>query len=384
MHKTCDVLILTAKFGRGHVSVSEAIREHVQLNDNALVVEMVDFYEIINPYFYKSMYKGYEMLIKKGHHIYNMYYYRKNESDGLLVMDAVTKSNLNRLKKKMAQLKPKVIVSTFPVCASYMDAYKKSEDPSVKTVTCITDVLENNEWINETTDTYFVASEAMKQHLVGKGIKRERIIVTGIPVRNAFTKSKSKIDLRHLYGFSRSEKIILMMGGGLGLLPEDEVFYKTLLSEDKNLKVVVVTGNNHLLYKKLSKLEEPRLKILKYTKHIAAYMTMADVLVSKAGGITLFEAIASEIPMVVYKPILGQEMGNCAFVEQHHIGAVTYDNDALIEEVMKLLYNKAYMEHIHFNIRKQKDVMKMKTMSDYLTNMTVENTIENRIIEVFG
>lgn len=342
MHKQCDVLILTAKFGSGHMSASEAIKEHIHAGDKDLDVRVLDFYEVTNPFLYKSMYKGYEMLVKKGYHLYNRYYYKKNDSETIRLMEGVSAVSLERLNRLMAQLKPKVVVSTFPVCASYVAAYKSSYDTELKTITCITDVLDHDEWIYSGTDMYFVASEDVKQRLVGKGIKRESIIITGIPVRKTFTERKSRMDLRCLYGYKHRDRLILMMGGGLGLLPEDVTFYKDMLLMDESVKLIVVTGNNTTLYKKLTRLRLPRLKVLRFTHKVSDYMSMSDILVGKAGGITLFESIACKIPMIVFKPVLGHEIHNCEFIETEGIGVVTREYEELKQQVRKLLYNSKY------------------------------------------
>lgn len=363
MHSQCDVLILSARFGHGHMAVAQAISDYVTGMDGSLKVETVDFYEVINPYFYKSMYKGFEMLIKNGHQIYNMYYYRKNESDALGAMDSVTRSNMNRLAKRLAVLKPKMVISTFPVCAAYMSEYKKRYDVSISAATCITDVVDSNEWINDSTDLYFVATDDIKDALRYKDVPYSNILVTGIPVKSGFMKLRSRTRLREEYGYDSRDRIILMMGGGLGLLPDDEQFYQRLKGSVPGAKIIVLAGNNKSLYQKLNRLKVEDMQVLKFTDRVADYMQMSDVLVGKAGGITLFESIACRIPLVVYKPVLGQEIGNCNYIEDKHIGFVTYSEETLLIRLRSILDNRETKQFMKHRINQLRDCMNMEVLS---------------------
>lgn len=348
MHSKCDILILTARFGNGHIIASNAIKEYIQIQNSNINIKIVDLYEIINPILYKSMYKGYEMLIKNGYKLYNMYYYKKNNSDLLLKIDTASKTSYQRFEKYIDEVNPKTIISTFPICTGYTAKYKRKRSSSIPLLTCITDIVDSNEWIYEENDVYFVPTKDIKDKLIMKGIEDNKIEITGIPIRRKFIKNMNKNSLREEYGYSHEDFIILMMGGGLGILPDEDEFYNWISSEYKNIKIIIITGNNKNLYNKLNKVEEKidNIKVIEYTDNVAEYMNMADLLISKAGGITLFEAIASKLPLIIYKPTLGQEMENSKFVEEESIGYVADNVEELKNTINEILVHSEKTEII--------------------------------------
>jgi UDP-N-acetylglucosamine:LPS N-acetylglucosamine transferase len=339
MHSKCDILILTAKFGNGHIVVSHTIKEYINMKDPNIKCNIVDLYEIINPHSYKRIYKGYELLVKNGYKLYNMYYNRKNHSQRLLKMDTASKTSLIRFGDYISDVNPSMIISTFPICTGYASKYKSTYKSNVPLITCITDVVDSNEWIYEKNNLYFVATEEIQSKLIDKGICKNRIAITGIPIRKRFINDMNKDKLRLEYGFNKKDFIILMMGGGLGILPDEFEFYNCM-NEYDNVKIVVVTGNNKSLYNRLCKVQKKIncVKLVQYTENIPELMNISDLLISKAGGITLFEAIASKLPLIVYKPLLGQEKENCRFVQNESIGYIAYtpiELKILINEVIK-------------------------------------------------
>lgn len=382
MHSKCDILVLTASFGSGHISVSEAIQSYVHEVDPSLKIKSVDFYEVVNPIFYKSMYKGYELLIKNGHRLYNMYYYRKNESDALQRMDVASKTNMNRLVKYIEEVKPRMVISTFPICTGYMAKYKKMYDRQLPLATCITDVVDNNEWLYDENDVYFVATKEIKMKLVNKGILESSIVVTGIPIREKFIKNYSKVSLRYKNGYDKTEQIILMMGGGLGLLPNEEAFYIKLHYALPEAKLIVITGNNKNLYQKILKMKKPYIKVVGYTDKVDEYMKIADLLVSKAGGITLFEAIAIGLPLIIYKPTLGQEVENCSFIEKKGVGYITDDEGALHQEIVNIMHSEDRKKVLDDRIKELRKEIDMKALSSKIIELYYEQSTYEHYVGV--
>ena len=47
------------------------------------------------------------------------------------------------------------------------------------------------------------------------------------------------------------------------------------------------------------------------------YMAQADLILSKPGGITLFETICSELPLLAFSPFLQQEINNSRLLDRY-------------------------------------------------------------------
>ena len=124
-----------------------------------------------------------------------------------------------------------------------------------------------------------MASKKTKNEILKKGVPKNKVIITGIPVRDEFKKKYQK----------KNKKEVLIMGGGLGIIP---AIYKLIddLTEDESIKIRIIVGKNEDLLRKLKK-KYPKLSIIGYTDELHKYMKEASLIVTKAGGITIFEAI---------------------------------------------------------------------------------------------
>src|SRR5699024_2852924 len=165
------------------------------------------------------------------------------------------------------------------------------------------------------------------------GIEKDRIIVTGIPIRKEFLKSPKFLASLSL---PEEDSILTIMGGSMGLLPEDKDFYQWLDTLN-NLTTLVLTGGNNHLFESISKWGLENIIPLKYVNEVAYIMAESDLLVTKAGGITLFEAVASNLPLIIYKPELGQELENTKFIQEKSIGEIAFNIDSLESIIINLL-----------------------------------------------
>ena len=130
---------------------------------------------------------------------------------------------------------------------------------------------------------------------------------------------------------------LLVMGGGLGLIPHADTLLSALVATP-NLHVTVITGKNEALRRELQQ-AYPSFTVLGYTDRVAEYMAKADLLLTKAGGITTFEAIHAGTPLCLLRPFLMQEEANARYVEQHGFGTVLWQKGYEVETLLALLQN---------------------------------------------
>ena len=319
-----NVLILTGRFGMGHIKAAEAIKEQILSEDSSNRVTIVDFIDYMFPTIGKGIYRGFNFLVSHCSGLYNLMNKAAGKSSGVPLNLNFTRT----IHKMIGEYRPDVIVVAFPVCSQYISAYKRMRRCNIPLYTYITDITAHDEWIAPGTDKYFVGDRSTKNALISKGVKEEQIIVSGIPVRQCFyTDCAEK---------NSSEKEILIMGGGLGLIPSSENFLESL-SQIKDLKITVITGKNEKLRRELTT-KFPGLKVIGFTDQVNRYMARADLVVTKAGGITTFEAIATKTPLYIMKPFLEQEYGNARYIEERNIGRVLWESCGREdEEILRLL-----------------------------------------------
>lgn len=374
MHKKCDILILTANFGSGHISVSKAIEGYIKDIDKSLKIETVDMYKIIRPKLHKYIYRCFTLLIKYGVHIYNYDYYKKNNNDKLCELHSCFKSSSKRLARYMEEVQPSIIISTFPTCSAYVTKYKKDNNVDTPLITCITDIVKGSEWIHDETDLYLVATDTVKSSLINKGISKDSIVTTGIPIRKDFIIPKKKDVIRKNNNISEDDFVILMMGGGMGLIPKQQSFYKWINNQSR-IKLIIITGNNNKLYNKISKYDKfSNITVMKYTNKVSEIMTMADLLITKPGGITLFEAISSKLPFIIYKPILGQEIENCKYIKKKQLGYIVLTENELKDKISILMEDKLIRDKIINNLDIVHENINMKLLAHSIIDLYNSNS----------
>jgi processive 1,2-diacylglycerol beta-glucosyltransferase len=358
--RNMKVLILTSKFGMGHLSASNSLAEEIEdlYFGSEAVVE--DIFEYIMPEYTDTMYKAFNVLVNKGSKLYNLFY-RFTENGKIDSTPFVFEHFLKKLDELLDEIKPTVIISTFPFCSQLVSKYKDKTGDKRPLLTCITDLSSHSEWLSKNTDCYLVADEYTKDELIEKGIDVSKILVTGIPVRREFknTDRKDKI---------QNEKNILIMGGGLGLLPKLNKFYEDL-NNLEGVKTTVITGNNEKMYYKLHSMYE-NIEVLGYTDHVDKYMENADLIITKPGGITLFETIHSELPLLVFSPFLLHEINNAAFILDKNIGRVLSKNPKEhIDNIKEIIYDNELLNTFKKNLKSIKDDLddfRLIEMLDYL------------------
>ncbi len=345
-----DVLILSASFGEGHNSTAKAIRKSLISGEKNLKVEIVDYFKIINPNVSEYYYKGYEMITDHFPAIYNMYYFAQKKIEKNPINNIIFETQCNRILELIGEYNPKVIVSTFPVCSAVISKLKEKDLTSSFLVTCVTDVVFSYEWVHPETDLYLLPSGTIKDEFIAKNISEKNIIVTGIPIREEFIyNSENNLYQKRKEAEENYKTKILLMGGARGLFDLSDSFFDWLDSLE-GANVTVITGHNSELYEKLRQ-NNKNLNVQGYVKDIWKVMDQNDLLITKPGGITLFEAISRELPLIVKKPKIGQERYNSNFIELKEIGFVERREKALKEKIVELLNNPEEIELMRKNIR---------------------------------
>lgn len=334
------ILILTGKFGMGHCCAAEALKTEIQKSDPRAEVQVADMLEEMFPYMKNAIYSLFNFMVNKCSGLYNFLNKSAGKTSGLPMKHAIAK----RTERLVQSYSPDLIISTLPLCSQFISAYKTVTESKIPLYTYITDVIAHEEWIEEHTDCYFVAAEITKEMLRSRGIEPERIRVSGIPVRAEFHNTASaepKAD---------KAREILIMGGGLGLIPGLSDFLGKL-SDCENIHVTLIAGRNKELYEQV-KADFPRVHVLGYTSEVAKYMKRADLLVTKSGGITTFEAIHSQTPMYIIKPFLMQEIGNAEFISTHNFGRIAWNDETdMASEIIELSENTRELSAMKANMR---------------------------------
>ncbi len=335
----------------GHYSAAMTLAEQIGAFDPSINIIVRDIYEIAFPEYCEMFYRSYMSLVSRGCKLYNFAY--KKAVNGKISKQK--KGQLGgaymaaMLRSAIELERPDVIISTYSLCARMVADYKRQSGKNIPLITCITDVSIHNVWINPGTDIYLVGAAETRAHLLEAGVAAEKIFVTGIPVKSRFCAAdRQTMEYNTDQAFSR-KKELLIMGGGLGLLPKQSFFYQQLNALPAVHNTIIV-GKNEKLRKKLANKYE-NITVLGYTDQVDRFMRRADLLISKPGGITMFEAINSGLPLLMFRPFLEQEISNGQFLMNNGLGIVLQNKpEQAVAEIAAILNDSARLSGIRQNM----------------------------------
>ncbi len=354
-----NILILTGRFGMGHYAVASTLVEEITKDFPASSIIVKDIFEYAMPEYCEKLYGAYSVLVNHGSKLYNLFYkYTENSKTGnKLIFSSFFITELHYL---IVSTQPDIIISTLPFCSKLVAAYKKRYHSTIPTITCITDISTHSDWITRNTDAYFVASETTKQELIKRGIDPQIIFITGIPVKEQFKQLSRNQE--------QQDKHLLIMGGGLGILPKEMSFYEQLDALPQ-VKTTVLAGKNTAILKKLYG-KYKNIEVVGYTDQVSQYMKNADLVISKPGGITLFETIYAELPILVICPFLQQETENARFIENLHIGKVLWHRPQnVIAEIDDLIHDEMELFLIRSNMQLVKNSLNSNILCQVLLQL---------------
>ncbi|MDB5070915.1 MAG: Monogalactosyldiacylglycerol synthase [Candidatus Eremiobacteraeota bacterium] len=317
------VLFLSARVGEGHRTAADAVR--MRLAARGMRGEVVDSYRYAASLFSKVVSDGYIGMVRTIPQVYGFIYDRAERATaagGFRVW--ASEFTARNLRGLMERLRPSAVVCTHAFPCGVMAAYKRLYDPSLPVMGIVTDFVVHPFWIYKNVDAYAVATPEIRAALVGRGIEPERIGVDGIPVDPRFGElPEDRGALREQLGLPRDATVALVMGGGLGLGPVAatvRALARTALPERGRAAPVipvVIVGKNKRLERRLA--EEARrdgadVRVLGFVENVFDWMHAADVLVTKPGGLTTSEALAARVPLVLLRPLPGQEERNSRYL----------------------------------------------------------------------
>lgn len=303
----------------GHHSATLAIEKSLRMISPGSDILNINAFKYTNPISEQVVNRIYMNIIKRTPQIWDYLYDNPSVVKKLENMkNLIHQSNSPKLKKLFEKFNPDVILCSQAYPCGMVADYKKTTGSPIPLIAVLTDYVPHSYWIYDTVDYYITPSEEVSRRLIKKGVAPEKVLSYGIPFDPSFNVSIDKESVLNKYKLDANLPIVLIMGGGQGLIPVKAII-KSLERSEFPLQIIVVTGVNKKLYKSLKKkLRRFRQKILLlgYVNTINELMGAADLLVTKPGGITTAEALAKRLPLLIVKPIPGQEMNNTIYLTQ--------------------------------------------------------------------
>ena len=343
-----SLLILSGPYGEGHRQAAQALMETCKLSRPDAEAAVVDFMDCALPRLSSLSKKVYHRGVETFPSIYGYLFSRTRRGKPISsFMSRLHWDGLERLVKLLEDMKPSITVSTFPIAAAAMSALKTERLTDVPAVTVITDHTDHSFWIHPGTDLYIVGSEKVRRSLNALGIPDSRIAVTGIPIRPRFhaMRPEQPETVRARLGLDPHLPTVLIMGGGYGMLEKGVLQLLGCGNLGVRLQFVVICGYNEKLRQKLAERFEHgskahEIRLTGFVQNIEEYMAAADLIITKPGGLTTAEAVAMKLPMVLYRPLPGQEEDNAEFLIEAGVAMMANDEEELEQTVAMLMHSK--------------------------------------------
>ena len=339
MAEKLRVLILTADAGFGHRSAANAVSAGLEmLYGDQVAVDIVNpLDEKHTPALLRDSQSDYDRIIRKAPELYKLGY---EASDGPLpkaLMDrGLTVMLFEVMRDLLIKYKPAAIVSTYPLYQAPLSAVFSIYRSCVPLFTVVTDLATVHRiWFNDVSEKILVPTQLVADLALENEIPSEKISITGIPVNPQIAlEQRSKDEIRRELGWEPKLMTILAVGSQRVEHLQDVI--GVINHCGLALQLAVVAGKDDDLYTELQANEwHIPVQIYNFVDHMHLLMKASDLIVCKAGGLIVTEALACGLPMLLIDVIPGQETGNMEFVVDR--GAGKYVQGPL--ETLETLYH---------------------------------------------
>jgi processive 1,2-diacylglycerol beta-glucosyltransferase len=365
------ILIATVTAGGGHIAAAAALEEAWRALRPDDAVERLDLIKFFSPLHKKVHEDGYVQLVERAPELWGMLFGKTDNPKVARRLGKLRRAFPSNSRKKFArhlkQFKPDAVLCTHYLPLETLGLLKSSEGgvprhrnlmekigarkarPSESwkhpfVVSIVTDFEAHALWMDACVDLYCVAAEETRARLVARGATAASAVATGIPIAAKFLSKPDPCAVRKQYGLRDDQPVLLVLGGGFGMGPVAEI----LAELDKvpgRFQTLVVTGRNEELRRKLAtQTRRHPTHVLGFSTNMHELMAVADLIITKPGGLTTSEALALGKPLFILNPIPGQEAANSDFLLERGAAAKVNRVEDLPFRIEKLLGSKKLAE----------------------------------------
>jgi UDP-N-acetylglucosamine:LPS N-acetylglucosamine transferase len=331
------VLVVYSRVGGGHLSAARALAAELE-SSAKVTTTLVDAYLECGRFPSTLIPAAYARLARAHPRLWSMVYHRSTALNPEWVLGPFLKSGFER---EIAEVGPDIVISVLPAVNGLLSRAANYTGARLEVV--LTDWHSVHRfWVARGVSHYTVPTESARQDCIHFGAPPPAIDVVGIPVRREFAahvdRAAARARLGEL-GLDPARFTILAMVGAEGS-PRARANIARLAQLDVDAQMLVICGHNEALRRHIEQLPaRVPLRTVGFVDNVAELMHAADLLLTKAGGVTLAEAFSCRVPVVVHDVLPGQEAGNLEHLLDQ--GAVVFapDAEALARLALELFHD---------------------------------------------
>jgi UDP-N-acetylglucosamine:LPS N-acetylglucosamine transferase len=323
------ILILTAGYGEGHNSAARGIQAGLVRTAPGVQVEVHDLFAETYGRPNNWLRRGYLTLINNWPRAWGLVYRWLDQKKDF---DQSFRSRwFAPVKRHLADLlqrfQPDVVVSVFPAYPYLLQQVQP--DRTFRSVVVVTDSITVNAiWYHCPADVFLVPNEQSAAVVREAGIGPEKIRTFGFPVNPRF----ADLPRREPPSARERPRVLYMINAGTGRAPE---ITRRLCQLDIDLTVTV--GREEKLRQVIAHAAgDQKITIIGWTDQLPELLCQSHVLIGKAGGATVQEAVAAGCPMIINHIVSGQEEGNAQLIVTTQSGTVAHAPAEVVAQVQQL------------------------------------------------
>lgn len=352
---TPKILIISSDTGGGHRSAAAAIAEGLQKlwQGEFFAVRIIKAVEESH-HITEKLVGVYNWILRNKQHWMKYLYWVMNKIRPE-TREFFHKRCIGYVKEQFEKWCPHVVVSVHPLTQHIFARILKELNLSeqIPLVTVVTDPCYGfwKGWACNDVSLYLVANEDARDQLIDYGITPEKIKISGMPIHPKFHEldETDAQEARKAFGLNPEKFTVFVNAGwiGGGNIPQ---IFKELIHGELDVQAIFLAGKNEELKREAEELAKQAkfpVKVIGYSDEIEKLMQSANVMVSKLGGLTTFEALACRLPIIAdaTTPPMPQEAGTVNLIAKKGAGILLEKTSDIVPAIQSLLTDsKKYAE----------------------------------------
>lgn len=342
------IIVFTSDGAGGHTATT-----------NALKASMGDTYNIQAVNIFKDVIGEVDIIYTlSGHRMNGEQFYEhcmvRKYNTFLSALHGVGKWYFRRVQKKLGKMverflvkhQPDLVISVIPlVDGAIVQATQKLGIPflllptDLDSTNYIHDIYKPKHELLRVTLPF--EDTDLRKKLIPAHIPTSQISVTGFPIRQDFFEHKDIKSIKQSFNVPENKPVILVLMGSVG---SDALysFTKELSKLPNEAHLIICTGRYEAIKQKINTISFPThisTTMVGFTQRISDLMAIADLFITKAGPVSMSEAIYMNLPMLVdtTSSVLKWEKMNYQFIQKHEFGDVIKKAEDLPNMVSSIL-----------------------------------------------
>lgn len=351
---TKKILILSASTSENYIRVPQSIKLCAEKHFPDIEVICIDTLKYVSNFFKKIYADNYIEIVKKHPALWGYIY---DKVDNAKKIPKIPESRFvfqdffsQKLKDKITEIKPDCIISTHFLPSEQLNKLK-GERYARKYCSVITDYDVHWLWIQSRIDLFCVATDEAEERLIQRGIPKERIKITGIPISPRCLKGNNPDEILKEYSLSKDKFKIFILDSGYGIGPIEYIAEELILNNKKDIQVILYESDK-INKNKLTTLQEnypEDIRVCPNNHKIEKLLSVCDIVIVSSNGYACSECMAMGKGVISINPIPGNEERNADYLIENGSGFKIYDLTGLLYRINKLKKDPSLLDKIRKN-----------------------------------